>query len=677
MFGRDAELRLIKELFHACADRQSARLVSVIGAAGVGKSRLGWEFEKYVDGLASFVSWHRGRCLSYGDGVAFWALAEMVRQRLEIAEEDASTIARAKLDAGLDRYVPEATDRVYVRPRLARLLGLADEPGEPFGREELFAGWRLFFERLADIDPVVMLIEDMHYGDAGLFDFIEHLLDWAHGVPIFVLTFARPEVEERRPGWGSARPNATSLTLEPLDASAMQTMLDDLVRGMPDDAKVAIAAQAEGIPLYAVETVRMLMDRDVVQPIDGVYRLVGDIGELSVPDSLQSLLAARLDALDPESRRLVADAAVLGTSFPAEALTAVSGMPDAEVRRILAELVRKEVLAVRADPLSPERGHYGFTQTMFRQVAYDTQSRRERKARHLKVAEHLSRVFPDQGEEVAEVVAEHVLDALRAVPEDPDVPDLRLRGCDLLDRAGQRALAVGAPATAAESFAKAAELAAESGWPDREAALRESAGNACMVNADFAAAVTEFDLAADCHRSARPRQAARVRLGTVRSVHARGQVHRGDRGARRLPAGARRGTRRRPGARPGPRRAVDVVHRPDPPCRPLPAARVHDRRRAAAGRVAVRRAVRGGGRPASGPASSRIAPRRASARPPATRVPSETSMRSAACCSTSRTACCRWESMKPSTRPGRRSRWPVGAGRSSCSPSAPATWPRR
>ncbi len=519
MFGRDAELRLIKELFHACADRKSARLVSVVGAAGVGKSRLGWEFEKYVDGLVSFVSWHRGRCLSYGEGVAFWALAEMVRQRLDIAEEDASTIARAKLDAGLDRYVPEATDRVYVRPRLARLLGIADEPDQPFGREELFAGWRVFFERLADIDPVVMLIEDVHYGDAGLFDFIEHLLDWAHGVPIFVLTFARPEVEERRPGWGSARPNATSLTLEPLDALAMQTMLDDLVMGMPADAKVAIAAQAEGIPLYAVETVRMLMDRDVVQPIDGVYRLVGDIGELSVPDSLQSLLAARLDALDPESRRLVADAAVLGTSFPAEALTAVSGMPDAEVRRILAELVRKEVLAVRADPLSPERGHYGFTQTMFRQVAYDTQSRRERKARHLQVAEHLSRVFPDQGEEVAEVVAEHVLDALRAVPEDPDVPDLRLRGCELLDRAGQRALAVGAPATAAESFGKAAGLAAESGWADREAALRESAGSAHMVNADFTAAATEFDLAADCHRLAgRPRESARVRLGTVEAL---------------------------------------------------------------------------------------------------------------------------------------------------------------
>jgi class 3 adenylate cyclase/tetratricopeptide (TPR) repeat protein len=516
MFGRDAELRLIKELFHASVDRKSARLVSVVGAAGVGKSRLGWEFEKYVDGLASFVSWHRGRCLSYGEGVAFWALAEMVRQRLEIAEEEASTIARAKLDTGLDRYVPDSADRAYVRPRLARLLGLADESGEPFGREELFAGWRIFFERLADVDPVVLIVEDAHHGDAGLFDFIEHLLDWAHGVPLFVLTFARPEIEERRPGWGGARRNATSMTLEPLDDRAMQTMLDDLVLGIPDDAKVAIAAQAEGVPLYAVETVRMLVDRDVVQPVDGAYRLVGDIGQLSVPDSLQSLLAARLDTLDPEARRLIADAAVLGSSFPAEALTAVSGLPEPDVSRILAELVRKEVLAVRADPLSPERGHYGFTQTLFRQVAYDTQSRRERKSRHLQVAEHLSRVFPDQGEDVAEVVAEHVLDALRAVPDDPDVPDLRLRACELLDRAGQRALAIGAPATAAESFAKAAELASAASLTDREAALRESAGGAHMLNADFGSAAAEFDSAAECHQFGdRPKEAARVRLGTV------------------------------------------------------------------------------------------------------------------------------------------------------------------
>jgi len=347
LVGRDAEMRLIKELFHACVDRKSPRLVSVTGPPGVGKSRLGWEFFKYVDGLVELVRWHRGRCLSYGDGVAFWALAEMVRQRFSIAEDDTSTTIATKLAEGLDRWVPDQTTRDYVAPRLARLLGVGTE-GATFGRDELFAGWRVFFETMASVEPVVLLVEDLQYADAGLLDFIEHLLDWARNVPILVVTLARPEIADRRPGWGLGRRNSTALTLEPLDDGAMRAMLDGLVPGMPNDAAMAIARQAQGMPLYAVETIRMLVDRDVVQPVDGVYRLVGDIGELAVPDTLQSLLSARLDALEPGARRLVADAAVLGGSFPAEALVAVSGMPADEVLSIISELVRREVLAVRA-----------------------------------------------------------------------------------------------------------------------------------------------------------------------------------------------------------------------------------------------------------------------------------------------------------------------------------------
>ena len=189
---------------------------------------------------------------------------------------------------------------------------------------------------------------------------------------------------------------------------------------MPAAARAKITAQAQGIPLFAVETVRSLIDRDIVQPVEGVYRLTGDVGELAVPDSLHALLAARLDALDPGVRRLVADAAVLGTTFPAEALIAVSGQDEAVVRAALADLVRREVLSVSADPLSPERGSYGFAQNMLRQVAYDTLSRRDRKARHLAVAAHLRAAFPGDGEEVTEVIARHYLDALDAVPDDPD-----------------------------------------------------------------------------------------------------------------------------------------------------------------------------------------------------------------------------------------------------------------
>jgi tetratricopeptide (TPR) repeat protein len=384
----------------------------------------------------------------------------------------------------------------------------------------------LFFERLAAQAPVVMVVEDLQHADAGLLDFLEHLLDWAKGVPIFVLTLARPELEARRAGWGSGRRNSTALTLDPLDDVAMGVLLDGLVPGMPDTAKTAIAGRAEGIPLYAVETIRMLIDRDIVQPIDGVYRLIGDVGELSVPATLQSLLAARLDALGPDERSLVADAAVLGSTFPAEALVAVSPQPEADVRQRLGELVRREVLGVRADPLSPQRGQYGFVQTMFRQVAYDTLSRRERKARHLAVAAHLRNAFPDNGEEVAEVIAAHLMDALTAVPDDPDVPELRADAVSMLTRAGERAERTGAPTTAATAYRTAANLLEQIGGAGTElaaAGMWERAGKAVRL-ADRPAAVEHYQRAAGTYRQhRRSRDAARAMTQVGGMMHRGGQ----------------------------------------------------------------------------------------------------------------------------------------------------------
>jgi tetratricopeptide (TPR) repeat protein len=510
--GRDVELRLIKDLFHATIDRRQARMVVVSGAAGVGKSRLGWEFEKYVDGVAALTRWHRGRCLSYGDGVAFWALAEIVRQRLGIADEDPVEEASAKLAAGLETYLASPEERAYVGLRLARLLGLpfAGDTGKDMAREELFAGWRLWFERIAAETPVILLIEDLHYADAGLLEFLDHLVDWARDVPIFVLVFARPELEASRPGWGVGR-NRTLLALDPLDSASMLQMLDALVPGMSSDATNAIASHAQGIPLFAVETVRSLIDRDIVVPRDGVYRLVGDVGALTVPDSLHGLLAARLDALEPAVRGLVADAAVLGSSFPADALIAISSLGADGVRSALDELVRREVLTISADPLSPQRGTYRFAHEMLRQVAYDTLSRRDRKSRHLAVAAHLRATFPGDGEEVVEVVAQHFLDALAAVPEDGDAEEIRDAAVEALIRAGDRAERTGAPGRARASFAAAAELLDSSARTDAAltaAGLRERAAQAAIRVADFALA---FDYAERA-------RAVHVAAGDLRSV---------------------------------------------------------------------------------------------------------------------------------------------------------------
>ena len=256
--GRDAELRTVRELFHAAAGRRVPRLVLVSGPAGVGKSRLGWEFRKYIEGLAEAVWWHQGRCLSYGEGVAFWALAEMIRQRLGIAEDDLADAAAAKLAEGLDQYVADPGERAYAGARLGRLLGVAfaGDSGGPLSREELFAGWRLFFERLAAENPVVLLVEDAQYADAGLLDFLDYLVDWVRDLPIYTLVFARPELGQARPGFGTGR-NRITLTLDPLDAASMDVLVDALVPGMPGPARAAVTAQAQGIPLFAVETVRV------------------------------------------------------------------------------------------------------------------------------------------------------------------------------------------------------------------------------------------------------------------------------------------------------------------------------------------------------------------------------------------------------------------------------------
>jgi class 3 adenylate cyclase/tetratricopeptide (TPR) repeat protein len=525
--GRDAELRTVRELFHAAAERRVPRLVLVSGPAGTGKSRLGWEFRKYIEGLAADVFWHRGRCLSYGEGVAFWALAEMVRQRLGIAEEDSADVAAGKLAIGLDQFFPDPGERAYAGVRVGRLLGVGSaETAAALSREELFAGWRLFFERLAAQWPVVLLVEDAQYADTGLLDFLDHLVDWAKNLPIYVLVFARPELGEARPRFGAGR-NRVTLTLDPLDEASMDQLVDALVPGMPEAARLKVTRQAQGVPMFAVETVRSLVDRDIVQPVEGVYRLVGDIGELAVPDSLHALLAARLDALDPGVRRLVADAAVLGTTFPAEALIAVSGRDEPSVRAALADLVRREVLSVSADPLSPQQGSYQFAQDMLRQVAYDTLSRRDRKTRHLAVAAHLRRTFPGDGEEVADVIARHYLDALHAIPDDPDTAEIRAQAIATLIRAAERAERAGAPARAATSYATAAELsisgpadARGTGGEVDAGALWINAADAATAATEYAAAVQHADRARDYYlQRGQNRAGARAQAASGRALY--------------------------------------------------------------------------------------------------------------------------------------------------------------
>jgi class 3 adenylate cyclase len=480
--GREREFRLIKELFHACAEERRARLVSITGIAGIGKSRLSWEFEKYVDGLVEEVLWHRGRCLAYGEGVAYWALAEMVRSRTRISEDEGQATALPKLRESLAAIVPDAAEREFLEPRLAHLLGLAERSAPD--KEDLFSAWRLYFERMAATHAVVLVFEDLQWADAGLLDFVEYLLDWGRDHGIYVLTLARPELAERRPAWGAGRRDFTSLFLEQLDPAEMEALLAGLVPGLPDELRDRVVEQADGIPLYAVETVRMLIDRGLLTRSGDGYRPAGPIERLAVPETLQSLAAARLDSLDPAERRLLDDASVLGRTFTRTGLAAVSGLTEDEIEPLLQSLLRKEILTRQLDVLSPERNKLSFLQDILRRVAYETLSVHERKERHLAAATHLAQ---EGDENIAAVLAAHYLDAYRLAGTDADADDLRELALGALVRAGDQASSLAAAGEASRHFQRAAAL---TGTPIERAGLLERAGREAGKNGELDLAQT-------------------------------------------------------------------------------------------------------------------------------------------------------------------------------------------
>jgi class 3 adenylate cyclase/tetratricopeptide (TPR) repeat protein len=501
--GRDRELRQLKDLFHASAEESKAHLVSVTGIAGIGKSRLVWEFYKYFDGIAELVWWHRGRCLPYGDGVTYWALADMVRMRCRIAEDDEPQAGLQKLRTALDEHILDAEERSFVQPRLGQLLGLTEHTS--LDRDDLFAAARIFFERLAESYPTLLVFEDVQWADESLLDFIEYLLDWSRNHPLFVVTLARPELLERRPTWGAGQRNFTSIFLEPLPRPAMDELLGGLVPGLPEELRDRILERAEGIPLYAVETVRMLLDRGLLVQDQSAYRLTGAVEELEVPETLQALIAARLDGLSADERRLLQDGAVLGKTFTKQSLGALSGSPAEQVEELLAALVRKEVLSVQADPRSPEHGQYGFLQDLMRRVAYETLSKRDRRERHLTAASLLQSALAE--EEIVEVVASHYVAAHEAAPDAEDADVVKAKAREALVRAGRHAESLAAPSEARRYFEQAAGFTDE---PLERAELLALAGEmGGFAGAPEAArgpmeeAIAIYEAAGDTHAAAR------------------------------------------------------------------------------------------------------------------------------------------------------------------------------
>jgi class 3 adenylate cyclase/tetratricopeptide (TPR) repeat protein len=500
--GRERELSMLKQLLHATAEDDRAHLAVLSGIGGIGKSRLAWEFEKYVDGLVDVFLWHRGRCLSYGDGVAFWALAEIVRQRCRILEDEAPDETTRKLDEAIAGILPPEEIEV-VRGPLQDLLGLTTE--SEGDRHRLFPAWRLFIERMSEQAPVVLLFEDIQWADTALLEFIEYLLEWSRRRPLFVLALSRPELAERRPDWGGAARGLTSLTLDPLDRDQMLELVRGIIPGAPDQVIERIADRAEGVPLYAVETVRMLLDRGLLRRDGDAIVPAGDLETLEVPETLHALIAARLDALPDVERRLIENAAVLGKSFTVAGLTAVSGLSQDEVQPMLDALVRREVLVLQTDPTSPERGQYTFVQAIVRTIAYETIGRRERKRLHLACAGHLEAIG---GEELAEVIAAHYVDAVQLAPEDEDADEIREQAAQRLLRGAERAAGLAAPGEAERLVLAAAQLLAADA---ARAELLERAGLLALADSRTGDADSRFvESAALFERLGDPHAAARV-----------------------------------------------------------------------------------------------------------------------------------------------------------------------
>ncbi len=455
LVGRELEKALLVGTFERSAQQRSCQLVTIVGEPGVGKSRLAAELFQHLDERPDLITWRQGRCLPYGEGIAFWALGEIVKAECGILESDSPAEAVAKLERALPTGEQDA---VWLKARLSALVGV---PSEAASQEESFTAWRRFLEGLNPQGPTVLVFEDLHWADDALLSFLEHLADWSDGVPLLIVCTARPELHEQHPTWAAGLRNATTINLAPLTDEETARLLASLLERavLPADTQRALLERAGGNPLYAEEFVRLITDRDLPP---------GGLEDVRVPDSVQSLIAARLDTLSSDRKSLLQDASVMGKLFWAGALADVGDRDPREVELALHELARKELVRPARTSTMAGEAEYGFWHLLVRDVCYAQIPRAGRAARHRAAASWLEDKAGERAEDLADVLAYHYLSALElggtAAPADR-ADELKECAIRYLAMAGERALAL--DVTQAEgSLAKALALA-PAGHPER------------------------------------------------------------------------------------------------------------------------------------------------------------------------------------------------------------------
>ena len=443
--GRELEKPLLIGTFERAAQQRSVQLVTVVGEPGVGKSRLVAELAAYLHAKPGITRWRQGRCLPYGEGITFWALGEIVKAEAGILESDSAEVAAAKLDAAVS---PEEPERQWLLQRLAPLVGV--EAASPAERQERFTAWRRFLEGLAAARPSVLVIDDLHWADEALLAFLGYLAEWSQGVPLLVLCTARPELYERQPGWGAGQRNAHTINLSPLSDPETAELVSHLISTtvLSPELAQAVLEQAGGNPLYAEEFVRLLADRGLAP------------GETVLPESVQALIAARLDTLSPERKSLLQDAAVIGKVFWAGALAEIGDRNGDEVELALHELGLKELVRHARTSSMEGESEYSFWHLLVRDVAYSQIPRAERARRHRAAAAWIERKGGERVEDLAEVLAYHYLQALElaeAAGDTGQAEELYVPARRFLALAGERALGLDT-AQAEARLARALEL---------------------------------------------------------------------------------------------------------------------------------------------------------------------------------------------------------------------------
>src|SRR6266540_2869741 len=435
LVGREHDLAVLQASYGKAVRESSVQLVTIVGEPGLGKSRLVAELFAFIDNQPEIISWRQGRCLPYGEGISFWALGEIVKAQTGMLESDPPEEAASKLEAALPA---DEEDREWLRARLGPLVGI--DTGVAASQEESFTAWRRFLEGIAGSRPSVFVFEDLHWAEEPLLAFLEHLVEWAQGVPMLVVCTARPELYERAPHWLAGARNATRIALAPLSeaetALLISVLLDQAL--LPAEVQALVLERAGGNPLYAEEFVRMLEDRELLVRRGRTLQL-REGAEIPFPDSLQALIAARLDTLPQERKTLLQDAAVVGKVFWAGALTAIGGHDEQAIGAALHELARAELIRPARQSTMAGETEYSFWHLLVRDVAYGQIPRIARAAKHEAAAEWIERQAPERLDDVAKGEAHYAQALALAPPGQPERAGLLVQAAQAAGQAGRYA----------------------------------------------------------------------------------------------------------------------------------------------------------------------------------------------------------------------------------------------